>query len=536
MLVFWLGTLLAVLCLVTGFGLGWLVHSGEQKRDSAEGGSAQSKKSESPNALDGERAKEFLSRLHTVAAQVADNVGRHHALVEEISTDLSTSASAGDGSLEEAVVRAVSNIMDANSQLQQQLAEATETIQEQTRQIESHMADVLADPLTGIANRRAFDEHLGRRLAEWKRHRRPFCLAMLDVDHFKRFNDEHGHLAGDQVLCAVAKTMSQTVREMDLAARYGGEEFAVLMPDTSLQDGCGAAERVREAIQNAATQFEGVELRVTASIGLAEVLSGNDAAALIQRADSALYASKKAGRNRTFVHTGEHCTPVENRAKDSATKPISGASAGKKPLSAKEAAVFSENVAEETSAGPQPPDPRTDLLTGLPNRFAFCEGLRHQVAQWRRHQTPLAILLVEVDHFEHVTRQRGKAAAESLLRAVPKCLASALRDTDLLARSGDAQFGVLLPMTDVVGALAAAERARSAISSSDSMSPGGSEPCYTLSIGIAQALESDADSAAILQRAEDALRAARRDGGNATVLHDGRECQQAQAACGAASA
>src|SRR6185503_7619557 len=104
------------------------------------------------------------------------------------------------------------------------------------------------DALTGLANRRAFDDELNRRFAEWQRRKTMFSLLILDVDHFKKFNDTHGHQAGDAVLTGVAATLRQTFREMDLVARYGGEEFAAILPVTNLTEALRAAERARAAI------------------------------------------------------------------------------------------------------------------------------------------------------------------------------------------------------------------------------------------------------------------------------------------------
>src|SRR6185295_20304286 len=96
-----------------------------------------------------------------------------------------------------------------------------------------HAADARTDALTRLANRRAFDDELERRFNEWKRLRVPYTLLMADVDHFKKFNDTHGHQAGDEVLKGVAKTLKDTMREMDFVARYGGEEFAAVLPVTN---------------------------------------------------------------------------------------------------------------------------------------------------------------------------------------------------------------------------------------------------------------------------------------------------------------
>jgi diguanylate cyclase (GGDEF)-like protein len=128
-----------------------------------------------------------------------------------------------------------------------------------------------------------------------KRHQHPFALLIMDVDHFKKFNDAHGHLAGDRVLEGVAEVMRETTREIDTTARYGGEEFVAVLPETGLEAAVEVAERIRVTL--AARIFEG--RRVTLSIGAAEFpVHGDDAQRLIAAADAALYRAKDGGRNR----------------------------------------------------------------------------------------------------------------------------------------------------------------------------------------------------------------------------------------------
>lgn len=150
------------------------------------------------------------------------------------------------------------------------------------------------DPLTGLANRRSFDAGLARELAGIRRHGRPVSLCLLDVDHFKRYNDTHGHLAGDQALVLVASVLRSELRGLDLAARYGGEEFVLLLPDTDLDAAAGVAERIRSAVADLPAPGS----PLTVSIGVAAATEGCFPDALIATADEALYAAKEGGRNR----------------------------------------------------------------------------------------------------------------------------------------------------------------------------------------------------------------------------------------------
>ena len=157
----------------------------------------------------------------------------------------------------------------------------------------------ITDPLTGLANRRKLAESLEEELLRARRTREPLSLAMVDIDHFKQYNDKHGHQAGDRCLQRVATELRHAVRVTDLVARYGGEEFAVVMPEMDSRAARDAAERLRVAISDLAEPMTDNSV-VTASIGVATI-DNPDAQSterLIAQADAALYAAKRNGRNR----------------------------------------------------------------------------------------------------------------------------------------------------------------------------------------------------------------------------------------------
>ncbi len=156
----------------------------------------------------------------------------------------------------------------------------------------------MTDELTGLANRRAFFATADRELRKSRRHASPLAFAMLDIDHFKEVNDLHGHDSGDAILKLVSRVVRSQVRDVDLPARLGGEEFGILLPDTRIEDAARSAERLRAAIAGASCLHRGVELRVTASLGVAALGDGQDLDALMRAADGAMYRAKAAGRNR----------------------------------------------------------------------------------------------------------------------------------------------------------------------------------------------------------------------------------------------
>lgn len=161
------------------------------------------------------------------------------------------------------------------------------------------------DPLTGAGNRRHFVMEAQRLLAAARRHGRPFTVLVFDVDGFKAVNDEHGHAAGDALLMAVVTAARGGLRESDLLGRLGGDEFAVALPDTTPERALVTAERMRAALAEAEVRVGAVEVRGSASFGLAGSVPGKGARAsleeLLRQADDALYRAKRAGRNRVVA-------------------------------------------------------------------------------------------------------------------------------------------------------------------------------------------------------------------------------------------
>jgi diguanylate cyclase (GGDEF)-like protein len=166
------------------------------------------------------------------------------------------------------------------------------------------------DPLTGLANRRTFDRVLERELSRARRGGGHLSLVMIDLDHFKAFNDAHGHQAGDELLRRVGRALLRSARLYDTVARYGGEEFAVILPATSWEDSASAATRLQVAVSRVSSPSP-----VTASAGVATFPTGaSGAATLIKAADEALYRSKRAGRNRV-TRAGRRPTRQESAAR-----------------------------------------------------------------------------------------------------------------------------------------------------------------------------------------------------------------------------
>jgi len=187
-----------------------------------------------------------------------------------------------------------------NASLEKRLAESSEEVARLKEHLEQVRRDATTDGLTNLANRKAFDEELERACIEADAQQTSITLAVLDIDHFKSFNDTWGHQTGDQVLRYVASVIGRVGEEPRMAARYGGEEFAVLFPSESMAAVRGQLDLVREEVGSRTLKRRSTNQdlgAVTISIGLAQRFQGEPGASLVERADAALYASKRAGRN-----------------------------------------------------------------------------------------------------------------------------------------------------------------------------------------------------------------------------------------------
>lgn len=223
-------------------------------------------------------------------------------------------------------------LLNSNEQLRQRLQESERLLDAKAKEVDSYLSEARTDTLTGLPNRRAFDAELARRFAQWQRYGTPISIAIVDVDHFKKFNDTWGHLAGDFVLASVARTLAETIRESDMVARLGGEEFAVIMPSTNISDGAHAARRFCEAIRSRVWDFEGQELRVTASVGVAQAVEKDSVSTLIKRSDEAMYCAKQSGRDRACFHDGEVSQPVSDSPAKLAASSRTGVPAHFEPI------------------------------------------------------------------------------------------------------------------------------------------------------------------------------------------------------------
>lgn len=253
------------------------------------------------------KPNEQMADLTGLMRQIEGNLSRHSFEVREFSDELKE-MSCDDPAL---VVAAAASMLIANRRLQSELAIAQEELERHRRTVDELSAELRIDPLTGLANRRCFDEEMERRLDMWRRYKVPFCVLLIDIDRFKQVNDQFGHPAGDTALKWLGRVLPAALRRMDIASRYGGEEFAILLPASKLSEAGNVGERLRGTIAAKPCSDIQPELPITVSVGVAMTIPEDEAATVLKRADEALYAAKENGRNRAFLHDGTTTRAIE---------------------------------------------------------------------------------------------------------------------------------------------------------------------------------------------------------------------------------
>ncbi|WP_322518196.1 GGDEF domain-containing protein [Rhodopseudomonas palustris] len=214
----------------------------------------------------------------------------------------------------ERLVASTREMQEANTALEERLSTSRQEITNLQASLEAISAESLTDPLTGLGNRKHFDRVVNEAVRSAAVSRLPLSLLMMDIDHFKSFNDNYGHLTGDQVLRLVGMTLKQNIKTKDIPARYGGEEFAVVLQNTPLRQALVVADDIRRTVMSKELKKKSTgEIlgRVTLSAGVSTLKPDDDAYALIERADACLYSAKRNGRNRVICETDPEFRQVE---------------------------------------------------------------------------------------------------------------------------------------------------------------------------------------------------------------------------------
>ena len=212
--------------------------------------------------------------------------------------------SAGVKHMVEGLVAATARMQRRSRDLEQRLQETSQEVDQLRNNLEKVREEAMTDALTGVANRKRFDESMRKARREAELKGEPFSLIMCDIDHFKRFNDTWGHQTGDQIIRFVAACLSRFSRDTHVVARYGGEEFAVVLPSSKLQDAMLVAEKVRSTVESKRLLRKSTNEdlgNITVSLGVSQYRTGESVECLLERCDTNLYKSKQTGRNKVTV-------------------------------------------------------------------------------------------------------------------------------------------------------------------------------------------------------------------------------------------
>lgn len=255
-------------------------------------------------AAAGDRMANTVQEVTALIGRAGDDTSRYGDTLAGITGALSAEASDADVRDAVATLAAETQAMqDQNKVFQQRLAESNQEIDELRHSLEAVRQEAMTDSLTGLVNRRYLDDALIDTAKQCNVQNQSMALLVLDIDHFKRFNDTYGHQLGDVVLKQVARCLTANTKGRDIAGRFGGEEFVIILPDTDLDGAMAVAEQIRANVagKQIILKSSGKSLgQITLSIGAATMNKDEDVAETLHRADEALYAAKDAGRNRVL--------------------------------------------------------------------------------------------------------------------------------------------------------------------------------------------------------------------------------------------
>lgn len=251
-----------------------------------------------------------INEIDSVVHQLRDALGMTAAFNAKVTSAKIKLAGSLDEqrliSIVEQLLQASQDAISTNRTLEENLQSSRAEIAQLQDSLDAIRAESFTDPLTGLSNRKYFDHALNGSLNDARINGQPLSLLMLDIDYFKSFNDNYGHLTGDQILRLVGMTLRQTIKGQDITARFGGEEFAVLLPNTCLEQAVTVADNLRRAImaKELKKKSTGEILgRITVSIGVATLRNKDNPDTFVGRSDACLYAAKRNGRNRVISET-----------------------------------------------------------------------------------------------------------------------------------------------------------------------------------------------------------------------------------------
>jgi diguanylate cyclase (GGDEF)-like protein len=393
-----------------------------------------------------------LASLEALAAGLATDVKGHGQRLQKITGSLESSADqTADG-----VAAAVTQILDATEVVQKRIVAAEQNIAAQAESVEMQAILTHTDLLTSLPNRKAFEAELER--AAMQGGRTPLATVFfVDLDSFGLVNSEYGHQGGDVILRQAARIVKKHARGRDMIARFSGDSFAVMLNQTTLHDALPIAERIRKAIADESFSHGTRPLRVSASVGIAQLRPEELRGAMTDRVAQALAAANQAGGNVCFRHDGDAChqvsTAYQPKSAREGEESVSLAALWRDSSNQNGSELAAESVRERPATGPG--EPAEAALSG---RSLFAANLSRRLSEWKRGGASVSVAVLRVDQMEQLVERFGDKAQAFIRQVMGRLMEATTRDMDERCEFEDGLFALILPGTDEANALAVADR------------------------------------------------------------------------------
>jgi diguanylate cyclase len=504
-----------ILCTVTGVIAGIAVvasimhQQGERSRFQAQ----------SPaQADDTERIKGLADQLQMLTHRVAADVSAHTEKVVLINERLIPVQDEPTR-----ILSAISELVEANEAMQGQLVAAQQKLNQQSRQIEVTARQARTDALTGLANRRALDEFLISCIQSLQPGEMS-ALLLLDIDHFKSFNDGYGHTTGDAVLASFARSILQWCDGRCYAARYGGEEFAVIFTGNSMESIARDAAQLRVFVSEQVIAYEDLRLTITSSGGLTEIKAGDTIQQVYERADEGLYRAKKEGRNCGYWLNATQWVRFESSSEggpsvEQALHAAKHKNAGElraqlaKAISAQSEIIIAGEAASDSRSEPHPDG---GVATDILDLISFLERLEQHLEQLSRADLPATALMIHAVGIDHLAPQLQEECWSNVVAIIQ----AHLRGIDVLCLFRQHTLCIFMPGSSQNAAIDRASRMQHSLLASRKTATAGNPLPERFAVCVATA-QSKEDRGAFMQRLEAALDEAHHTKATEIVVHDG---------------